>query len=189
MKNVIAIAAGMADGVGAGDNTRAAVMTRGLAEMTRLGVAMGGDPLLAYLVSMAAAVLSAGHWLARPHLFTLLFVVVLLDLLERDRPAPLWLYAPFFAIWANFHGGFSFGLILIGAFLGAWCLPFVFFSVCVSTAAKAIAIPGDWLKIAHDYPGPNTNTLSFVGVPGESYTIQYTTIFDTPNWLRLRTVT
>jgi glycerol-3-phosphate dehydrogenase (NAD(P)+) len=45
LKNVIAIASGMADGVGAGDNTRAAVMTRGLAEMTRLGVAMGGDPM------------------------------------------------------------------------------------------------------------------------------------------------
>ena len=43
LKNVIAIAAGMADGTGAGDNTRAAVMTRGLAEMTRLGVAVGGD--------------------------------------------------------------------------------------------------------------------------------------------------
>jgi glycerol-3-phosphate dehydrogenase (NAD(P)+) len=45
LKNVIAIAAGMGDGVGAGDNTRAAVITRGLAEMTRLGVAMGGDPM------------------------------------------------------------------------------------------------------------------------------------------------
>lgn len=45
LKNVIAIAAGMADGVGAGDNTRAAIITRGLAELTRLGVAMGGKPL------------------------------------------------------------------------------------------------------------------------------------------------
>ncbi len=45
LKNVIAIAAGMADGLGAGDNTRAAVITRGLAEITRLGVAMGGDPM------------------------------------------------------------------------------------------------------------------------------------------------
>src|SRR4051812_37995715 len=45
LKNVIAIAAGMADGVGAGDNTRAAVMTRGLNEMSRLGTAMGGDPM------------------------------------------------------------------------------------------------------------------------------------------------
>jgi glycerol-3-phosphate dehydrogenase (NAD(P)+) len=44
LKNVIAIAAGMADGVGVGDNTRALVITRGLAELTRLGVAMGGDP-------------------------------------------------------------------------------------------------------------------------------------------------
>jgi glycerol-3-phosphate dehydrogenase (NAD(P)+) len=45
LKNVIAIAVGMGDGVGAGDNTRAAVITRGLAELTRLGVAMGGKPI------------------------------------------------------------------------------------------------------------------------------------------------
>ena len=44
LKNVIAIAAGMAEGLGVGDNTRAMVITRGLAEITRLGVAMGGDP-------------------------------------------------------------------------------------------------------------------------------------------------
>ncbi len=42
LKNVIAIAAGMADGLGAGDNTKAAVITRGLAELSRLGEAMGG---------------------------------------------------------------------------------------------------------------------------------------------------
>ncbi len=44
LKNVFAVASGMADGLGTGDNTRAAVITRGLAELTRLGVAMGGDP-------------------------------------------------------------------------------------------------------------------------------------------------
>jgi glycerol-3-phosphate dehydrogenase (NAD(P)+) len=43
LKNVIAIAAGMGDGLGVGDNTTAAVVTRGLAELTRLGVAMGGQ--------------------------------------------------------------------------------------------------------------------------------------------------
>ncbi len=42
LKNVIAISAGMGDGMGAGDNTRSAVITRGLAELTRLGMAMGG---------------------------------------------------------------------------------------------------------------------------------------------------
>jgi glycerol-3-phosphate dehydrogenase (NAD(P)+) len=44
LKNVIAIAVGMGDGQGAGDNTRSALITRGLAEITRLGVAMGGRP-------------------------------------------------------------------------------------------------------------------------------------------------
>ena len=41
IKNVIAIAAGICDGIGFGDNTKAAILTRGIAEMTRLGIAMG----------------------------------------------------------------------------------------------------------------------------------------------------
>ena len=45
LKNVIAIAAGTAAGLGYGDNTQAALITRGLAELTRLGVALGGEPL------------------------------------------------------------------------------------------------------------------------------------------------
>jgi glycerol-3-phosphate dehydrogenase (NAD(P)+) len=45
LKNVLAIGAGIAAGLGYGDNTRAALMTRGLAELARLGVALGGDPL------------------------------------------------------------------------------------------------------------------------------------------------
>lgn len=42
LKNVVALAAGMADGMGFGDNTKAALITRGIAEITRLGTAMGG---------------------------------------------------------------------------------------------------------------------------------------------------
>jgi glycerol-3-phosphate dehydrogenase (NAD(P)+) len=45
LKNVMAIAAGIADGLGYGDNTKAALLTRGLAELTRLGIALGGNPL------------------------------------------------------------------------------------------------------------------------------------------------
>ena len=53
LKNVIAIATGMAEGLGVGDNTRAGVMSRGLAELTTLAVAMGGEaPTLAGLAGM-----------------------------------------------------------------------------------------------------------------------------------------
>ena len=42
LKNVVALAAGIADGLGYGDNTKAALITRGMAEISRLGMAMGG---------------------------------------------------------------------------------------------------------------------------------------------------
>ncbi|MDR3602871.1 MAG: NAD(P)H-dependent glycerol-3-phosphate dehydrogenase [Desulfosporosinus sp.] len=45
LKNVIALCTGIAEGLGFGDNTKAALMTRGLAEIARLGVALGGHPL------------------------------------------------------------------------------------------------------------------------------------------------
>lgn len=45
LKNVIALGVGMAHGLGFGDNAKAALITRGLAELARLGVALGGDPL------------------------------------------------------------------------------------------------------------------------------------------------
>lgn len=45
LKNIIAVGAGALNGLGYGDNAKAAIITRGLAEITRLGVAMGADPL------------------------------------------------------------------------------------------------------------------------------------------------
>src|SRR5579862_9719185 len=53
LKNVVAIAAGIGEGLGVGDNTRAMVMSRGLAELTRLGCAMGAEaPTFAGLAGM-----------------------------------------------------------------------------------------------------------------------------------------
>ena len=77
----------------------------------------GVEPLLAYLTAMAAALLGASHWLARPHLVTLLLVVLLLELVERTDRRSLWWYLPLFCLWTNLHGGFTYGLMLIGLYL------------------------------------------------------------------------
>lgn len=66
LKNVIAIAAGIVDGLGLGHNARAALITRGLAEMARLGVAMGARPeTLAGLAGMGDLILTCTSDLSR----------------------------------------------------------------------------------------------------------------------------
>jgi glycerol-3-phosphate dehydrogenase (NAD(P)+) len=66
LKNVMAIATGIADGLGLGENARAALVTRGLAEMTRLAVALGGEPAtLAGLAGLGDLVLTATGTLSR----------------------------------------------------------------------------------------------------------------------------
>jgi glycerol-3-phosphate dehydrogenase (NAD(P)+) len=66
LKNVIAIAAGILEGLGLGHNPRAALITRGLAEITRLGVALGASPLtFAGLAGMGDLILTATGNLSR----------------------------------------------------------------------------------------------------------------------------
>jgi glycerol-3-phosphate dehydrogenase (NAD(P)+) len=66
LKNVISIAAGCSDGLNFGDNTRAALITRGLAEISRLGVALGANPLtFAGLSGMGDLVLTCTGALSR----------------------------------------------------------------------------------------------------------------------------
>ncbi|MER5867957.1 NAD(P)H-dependent glycerol-3-phosphate dehydrogenase [Kitasatospora sp. NPDC002040] len=70
VKNVIGLAVGMADGMGLGDNTKATLMTRGLAETTRLGLTLGADPYtFAGLAGMGDLVATCSSPLSRNHTF------------------------------------------------------------------------------------------------------------------------
>ncbi|HUT25793.1 MAG TPA: NAD(P)H-dependent glycerol-3-phosphate dehydrogenase [Sumerlaeia bacterium] len=73
LKNVIAIAAGACDGMDLGDNARAALITRGLAEIVRLGVAMGARPeTFAGLAGLGDLILTCNGALSRNHQFGVL---------------------------------------------------------------------------------------------------------------------
>jgi glycerol-3-phosphate dehydrogenase (NAD(P)+) len=72
LKNIIAIGAGIGDGMAAGDNAKAAFMTRGLAEIARLGIATGANPLtfaglagVGDLVATCASTLSRNHYVGK----------------------------------------------------------------------------------------------------------------------------
>ncbi|MER7793653.1 NAD(P)H-dependent glycerol-3-phosphate dehydrogenase [Streptomyces sp. NPDC097640] len=70
VKNVIALAVGIADGMGLGDNAKASLITRGLAETTRLGLAMGADAhTFAGLAGMGDLVATCSSPLSRNHTF------------------------------------------------------------------------------------------------------------------------
>ncbi|HHU11293.1 MAG TPA: NAD(P)-dependent glycerol-3-phosphate dehydrogenase [Intrasporangiaceae bacterium] len=69
-KNVIALAVGAAEGLGMGDNTKASIITRGLAETTRLGVRLGGDPMtFAGLAGVGDLIATCMSPLSRNHTF------------------------------------------------------------------------------------------------------------------------
>ncbi|NUS74135.1 MAG: NAD(P)-dependent glycerol-3-phosphate dehydrogenase [Corynebacteriales bacterium] len=70
MKNVIALACGMADGLNLGDNSKASLMTRGLAEMTRLGLALGAQAqTFSGLAGMGDLIATCASGLSRNHRF------------------------------------------------------------------------------------------------------------------------
>ncbi len=85
--------------------------------LTRFLLRRGVDPLLACLIVAIAVALGVEHWIARPHLFSFLGVIILLGLLERPPQKPVLHFGVLFGVWANLHGGFVYGWILIALYL------------------------------------------------------------------------
>ena len=77
-----------------------------------------GSALIAFVVTAIAAAGSSIHWLARPHLFTMMFLVVFYSILEERRTRLLFILPAITVIWANLHGGFLAGIFVLCAYAG-----------------------------------------------------------------------
>jgi hypothetical protein len=78
-----------------------------------------GNPLLAIALMVLVTGGAAIHWLARPHLFTMLFTVIFYSILERVKDGNvrlLWWLPALTVVWTNLHGGFFLGIALTGAY-------------------------------------------------------------------------
>jgi hypothetical protein len=89
----------------------------------RSAAARSGLPLAALALTLLAAAASSLHWLARPHLFTLLLVVVWTEVLEAVRRGhrAAWRALPaVMLLWVNLHGAFVFGFVIGLAYAAGW---------------------------------------------------------------------
>jgi hypothetical protein len=77
----------------------------------------GADPRWAFLAALLSLALGSTHWLTRPHMFSIVGAAMTLFLLESERPRRALLFLPLYALWANLHGGWAYGLTMIGAFI------------------------------------------------------------------------
>ncbi len=89
--------------------------------LARWTVRDGANPFVAIGLLTAGALAGSMHWLARPHLFTILLALLWTRALVRHRATgslrPLAALPPLMALWANLHGGFLVGFVILGVFL------------------------------------------------------------------------
>src|SRR6185369_16132798 len=77
----------------------------------------GADPRWAFLAALLSLALASTHWLARPHLFSIAGSALTLFLLESERPRRQMYFVVLFAVWANLHGGWLYGLAVIAMYI------------------------------------------------------------------------
>lgn len=77
----------------------------------------GADPRWAFLAALLSLSLASTHWLTRPHMFSIIGTALTLFLLESNPKYRQLLFVPLYAVWANLHGGWLYGIMMIGAFI------------------------------------------------------------------------
>jgi hypothetical protein len=153
--------------------------------MARMLLRRGVDPLLAFLATAAGAILGFPHWMARPHLFSWVAIVLCLSLVEPARRRSLWAVPLLFIIWANVHGGWLYGIALFGIYLVGHLLEYWLFGrrreELFAARYFALAIPLALVATLVTPMGPRLwmHVHSFLG---ERFLLDNTSEFQSPDF-------
>ncbi len=153
--------------------------------LARLLLRRGVDPLLVMVTVIAAAILGCQHWLARPHLISWLLIVVCFGLIEFKRRPPLWSYPVLFAVWANLHGGWLYGIALLGIYVTGHAVQYYFMGRDAEErslsrhylAALVLAVPATLAT-----PMGVELWVHLYRTLGDTYIIDHTMEFQSPNF-------
>lgn len=77
----------------------------------------GADPRWAVIAALVSLAVSSTHWLTRPHMFSIVGVLLTVYLLESGRGRKWIFFIPLYGLWANLHGGWLYGLAVIGVYI------------------------------------------------------------------------
>jgi hypothetical protein len=130
----------------------------------------GNEPLVATLLVLLAAWVSRSHWLARPHIFTLLLAVIwhgTLQRYERDGAAGrlAMTLAGLTVLWVNLHGGYLVGFLILGAFIAGAIVSdrrkvFPLAGILMLCATVSLINPNGWRLHIHNIEFLQSNFLT-----------------------------
>lgn len=92
-------------------------------------IARDAPKILTLLLLLLGALVTSIHWITRPHLFTMLFLaiwIILIDRFYRNNSVNLWIFPVLIVFWANLHGEFIAGLLVLAAYIAGWVWTFLF---------------------------------------------------------------
>jgi len=151
--------------------------------------ASGTGILVAAMVVIFAASVSTIHWLARPHVFSLLITLVwymVLDTHQYREKNRLYLLPPIMLLWVNLHGGFILGLVLIGVYIAGNLFIAIWRSDARQSARRKIKNLSLWFLVCLLATLLNPKGYKILlfpfGVIGNTYLMDHVNEFLSPNF-------
>jgi hypothetical protein len=155
----------------------ATTFTLAYREMLRRNVSR----LVAIAVTGLAGYASSLHWLARPHIFTFLFIAVWAYLLENEK-SRLWLFPLIMLLWANTHGAFIAGFVILAGHVTGWLWESIQKQATRERGQRLLVIGVTSLAVTFLNPAGWRLWGTSVGYLGNRFLVDQTIEYQSPNF-------